>query len=72
MFNHYKKLIQIRKQNDVVVYGDFKLLNKDHKSIFSYIRELNDEKILVVANFYRNTEEFVLDKSIKYNSCKIL
>ncbi|WP_442971267.1 alpha-amylase family glycosyl hydrolase, partial [Romboutsia sp. 13368] len=25
IFNHYKKLIQIRKQNDVIVYSDFKL-----------------------------------------------
>lgn len=52
IFNHYKKLIKIRKNEDVVVYGDFKLFYKDHNSIFSYIRELNDEKILVVANFY--------------------
>lgn len=72
IFNHYKKLIKIRKNEDVVVYGDFKLLYKDHNSIFSYIRELNDEKILVVANFYDKDEEFVLDKSIKYESCETL
>ena len=72
IFNHYKKLIKIRKNEDVVVYGDFKLFYKDHNSIFSYIRELNDEKILVVANFYDKNEEFVLDKSIKYESCEIL
>lgn len=72
IFNHYKKLIKIRKNEDVVVYGDFKLLYKDHNSIFSYIRELNDEKILVVANFYDKDEEFVLDKSIKYEGCEIL
>ena len=40
IFNHYKKLIKIRKNEDVVVYGDFKLLYKDHNSIFSYIRFL--------------------------------
>ena len=72
IFNHYKKLIKIRKNEDVVVYGDFKLFYKDHNSIFSYIRELNDEKILVVANFYDKNEEFVLDKSIKYESCETL
>ena len=45
---------------------------QNHNSIFSYIRELNDEKILVVANFYDKDEEFVLDKSIKYESCETL
>ncbi len=66
------QLIKIRKNEDVVVYGDFNILYKDHKSIFAYTRELNDEKVLVVANFYGGTEEFVLDKSIKYEKCEIL
>lgn len=72
IFNYYKKLIQIRKSMDVVVYGDFKLLYKNHKSIFAYTRELNEEKILVVANFYDKKEEFRIDKSIKYNEVNIL
>ncbi|MCR8744856.1 alpha-glucosidase [Romboutsia lituseburensis] len=72
VFNHYKKLIQIRKSMDVVVYGDFKLLYKNHKSIFAYIRELNEERILVVANFYDKEEKFVLDKDIKYDEANIL
>ena len=72
IFNHYKKLIKIRKQNDVVVYGDFKLLNKDHKSIFAYIRELEGERLLVVANFYGNNEEFILEENLEYEECEIL
>ena len=72
IYNHYKKLIQIRKQNDVVVYGDFKLLNKEDKSIFAYIRELDGERLLVVANFYGDNEEFILDKDIKYEKAEII
>ncbi|MGL5328518.1 MAG: glycoside hydrolase family 13 protein [Peptostreptococcaceae bacterium] len=72
VLNHYKKLIKIRKQNDVVVYGDFKLLNKDHKSIFAYIRELNDERFLVIGNFYGECEEFILDEEIKYEKSQIV
>ncbi|CEH35013.1 glycoside hydrolase family 13 protein [Romboutsia lituseburensis] len=72
IFNHYKKLIKIRKSMDVVVYGNFNLLYKNHKSIFAYTRELNKERILVVANFYDKKEEFMLDKSIKYNEVSIL
>ncbi|MBO3446065.1 alpha-glucosidase [Clostridium sp. CCUG 7971] len=72
VFNHYKRLIQIRKEEETVVYGNFELLYKDHKSIFAYIRELNNEKILVVANFYGDNEEFILDKNIDYKNCEIL
>lgn len=72
IFNHYKKLIQIRKENEVVLYGDFELLYKDHNSIFAYIRELNNEKILVVSNFYGENEKFILNKELKYKNCEIL
>ena len=43
--------------------------NNKNSNINIYV---NDEKILVVANFYDKNEEFVLDKSIKYESCEIL
>ncbi len=72
ILNHYKKLIQIRKGNETVVYGDFELLYKEHKSIFAYIRELNGDRILVVANFYGENEEFILDEKIRYNKSQIL
>ena len=72
VFNHYKRLIQIRKAEETVVYGKFELLYKDHESIFAYIRELNNEKILVVANFYGGNEEFILDKNLNYKNCEIL
>ncbi|RDY26924.1 alpha-glucosidase [Romboutsia weinsteinii] len=72
VFNHYKQLISIRKENDVVVYGDFKLLDRNHKSIFAYIRELNNERLFIVANFYVNNEEFILGKDIKFEGVEIL
>lgn len=72
VFNHYKQLISIRKDNDVVVYGDFKLLDRNHKSIFAYIRELNNERLFIVANFYGNNEEFILGKDIKFEGIEIL
>ncbi len=72
VFNHYKKLIKIRKQEDVVVYGDFNLLHKEHKSIFAYTRGLREDKLLIVANFYGNDEEFILDKEVLYEKAEIL
>ncbi|WP_024615267.1 alpha-glucosidase [Clostridium sp. Ade.TY] len=64
IFYHYKKLIEIRKENEVIVYGDYKLLNKDNRNVFAYVRELNGEKILVICNFYDKEVQFKLDENI--------
>lgn len=51
VFYHYQKLIQLRKEMPVVVYGDFELLAPKDKQIFAYTRTLDDSKLLVVSNF---------------------
>ena len=65
VFYHYKKLIEIRKSNETIIYGDYKLLCEDDKNIFAYVRELNGDKILVVCNFYEKEVEFKYDKEFK-------
>lgn len=70
VFNHYKKLIDIRKDNEIIIYGDYKLLNPEDKNVFAYERSLNGEKILVVCNFYSNEVEFKYNG--KYNSYDLL
>ena len=65
VFYHYKKLIEIRKANETIIYGDYKLLCEDDKNIFAYTRELNGDKILVVCNFYEKEVEFKYDKEFK-------
>ena len=65
VFYHYKKLIEIRKSNETIIYGDYKLLCEDDKNIFAYTRELNGDKILVVCNFYEKEVEFKYDKEFK-------
>lgn len=67
IFNHYKKLIDIRKNNDTIIYGDYKLLCEDDENIFAYVRELNGDKILVVCNFYDNDVEFKFEGDFNYS-----
>ena len=67
IFNHYKKLIDIRKYNDTIIYGDYKLLCEDDENIFAYVRELNGDKILVVCNFYDKDVEFKFEGDFNYS-----
>lgn len=54
IFYHYKKLIDLRKNSeysDTIIYGEYKLLLPDDEQIFAYIREDENYKLLLVANF---------------------
>lgn len=51
IFYTYKKLIQLRKDHPLIVWGKFKLLLPDHPTIFAYERSYQGETWLVVANF---------------------
>lgn len=50
ILNYYRKLLQFRKEHDIVKYGDFELLKTD-KSIFAYIRTYENQKLLVINSF---------------------
>ncbi|MGN6246447.1 MAG: glycoside hydrolase family 13 protein [Motilibacteraceae bacterium] len=50
VFSHYRRLISLRHELDVVVHGDYRLLLPDHEQVFSYVRSLGDERLLVLAN----------------------
>jgi len=50
LWNFYKTLISIRKQNPVIIGGDFAFIPNDNPGVVSFVRTLNDEKILVVIN----------------------
>jgi oligo-1,6-glucosidase/glucan 1,6-alpha-glucosidase len=58
IFHHYRKLIQLRKEIPVIVYGDFTLLAEEDEQVFAYTRELDNEKLLIVTNFSSNETFF--------------
>jgi trehalose-6-phosphate hydrolase len=64
IFYHYQKLIQLRKEYDIVTDGNYELLLADHDAIFAYIRNNGNEKILVVNNFYSKEVEFQLPEQM--------
>ncbi|MFE8699249.1 alpha,alpha-phosphotrehalase [Cytobacillus sp. FJAT-54145] len=58
IFYFYQKLIQLRKEHDIITNGDFQLILEDHDTIFSYIRNSDNEKLLVINNFYGKETTF--------------
>ena len=51
VLNHFRKMVKLRKDNKVLVYGKYQLLQAEHPEIYSFTRTLKDKKMLVLLNF---------------------
>ncbi len=49
--NYFRKLIRLRKENPVFIYGKYELLDKENPYVYAYTRELEGKKFLVLLNF---------------------
>lgn len=72
VFHYYKKLIQLRKQHPVIVYGTYHLILEDHPLIYAYTRALGNEKLVVITNFSNETPVFRLPEDIVYTAKELL
>lgn len=68
IFNHYQKLINLRKTEPLIYAGHFKELLPDNKQVFAYERYLDDsnKKLVVFNNFYSN--EVTVDLPAEYQN----
>lgn len=51
VFHYYKKLIRLRKEHEIIVYGDYELLLPDSEELYAYLRGYQGEKLLTICNF---------------------
>lgn len=82
IFYYYKKLINLRKNYDVIKYGNYNLILEDHPEVYSYTRNYKNEELLIICNFYENTIKLKLpseyhDKKAyvlisNYKECSVL
>ncbi|MCX7694477.1 MAG: alpha-glucosidase [Caloramator sp.] len=72
ILNYYRRLIEIRKNNLTLVYGDFIEINREHEEIYSYIRKGEDDAFLVVVNFFGGTPEFKLPEDVKIREAELI
>jgi len=50
IFHFYKDLIHFRTKHETLVYGEFVILNREKKDLFTYIRKLEGEACFVECN----------------------
>ena len=69
VFHYYKKLIRLRKENEIIVYGKYELLLPEDENIFAYTRSLDGKKLLTVCNFSKTEQKFDFSG---YENAKVL
>ncbi|QDO95715.1 alpha-glucosidase [Formosa sediminum] len=68
IFHFYRKILDIRKNNDNLIYGDYNDIAINHPEIFAYTRTGKNKTYLVVLNMSRSTVDFKINKQYKgYN-----
>jgi oligo-1,6-glucosidase len=72
IFHYYRKLIQLRRENPVIVYGRYDLLLEDDDQVYAFSRTLDDDRVLVVLNFTGGMPVFTLPAHISSSNLELL
>ena len=69
VFIFYKKLIRLRKEYDIIAYGEFEPKAEKHLSIFAYKRYYKGKELLVINNFYGNHVRWDAGEDLELYEC---
>ncbi len=68
--NYFRRIVKFRKENPVLIYGKYTLLDKANESVYAYTRELSGKKLLILLNF--KEKEAVADINLDLSRAKVL
>ena len=69
ILSYYKKLIRLRKDYDIIAYGDFEPLDVYNPSVMAYKRTWNGEELIVICNFYGKESDWKYKRDLNNFSC---
>lgn len=72
IYHYYRKLIELRKEHEVIVYGSYDLLLENHPEIFAYKRSLDGETVVVICNFSEKVIGTRVLQEVSFDSSEIL
>jgi oligo-1,6-glucosidase len=60
VLNHFRKMVALRKENLLLVYGEYEIIQEEHPTIYAYSRTLDDEQMKILLNFSESTSKINL------------
>ena len=70
IFRFYQDLIQLRKALPLIAEGDYKAAYRDNNKVYAFERQLENQKLLVLNNFF--PEEVTIQLPADYQTGKVL
>lgn len=70
IFTFYQKLIALRKGLPIIAEGSYRPVYEDSQQVYAFERQLGDEKLLVLNNFY--PDPITIDILSKYQNGEVL
>ena len=72
VFEHFRKLIELRHSDPVITDGEFELLLPDHPEIWAFLRRGPDTELLVAANFSADVTAAVLPLDRQWSGAAVV
>jgi glycosidase len=72
VYEYYKKLIRLRHENEIIVYGNYELLLPEDEKLYVYTRTLGGESLLIICNFSEDPLEYQLPEMFTPNTGTLL
>lgn len=72
ILSFYKKLIRLRKENPLFVYGIYELLLPNHQHLFVYTRRFGGRKAIVINNFREKSTRFKVPTNVTYTASELV
>mgnify|MGYP000923536602 FL=1 len=70
IFTFYQKLIALRKELPIIAEGSYRPVYEDSQQVYAFERQLGDEKLLVLNNFY--PDPITIDILPEYQNGEVL
>ena len=71
VLNHFRKMVALRKDNLLLVYGKYEIIQENHPTIYAYGRTLDDEQMKILLNFSESTSKINLHDLVLYKEVLI-
>ena len=77
ILNFYRRMIQLRKDEKVLVYGDYELLMAEDPQIYAYTRSLEGRHAVIICNMsaseaqYRQQDILLEHHNLRLNNYQV-
>ncbi|MGA5304754.1 alpha-glucosidase [Nucisporomicrobium flavum] len=72
VYHFYRRLIELRHEDPVVVYGDFTMLLPDDERLYAFTRRHGDTELLVIGNFSGEPARAGIDDAGAWSSAELV